>query len=101
MQSLLMARKNELKTEEHLKSIADRENGRLKQENSRLDAELAKLKEKRNQNEVTSFNLTEIIIMERFDRKKFVQVENKKKVVFIISLRVCFFKNEEIFKLFI
>lgn len=46
--SLLNARKNELTTEEHLKSIAEREAGRLKQENSRIVGELSKLKEKRN-----------------------------------------------------
>ena len=50
-QNLLQARKNELRTEEHLKQIADRENGRLKQENTRLEDDLAKMKEKRNMNE--------------------------------------------------
>ncbi|CAF0859941.1 unnamed protein product [Brachionus calyciflorus] len=47
-QNLLNARKNELITESHLKSIAERENGRLNQENQRLAQELAKIKEKRN-----------------------------------------------------
>ena len=50
-QNLLQARKNELRTEEHLKQIADRENGRLKQENTRLEDDLAMMKEKRNMNE--------------------------------------------------
>jgi hypothetical protein len=48
---LLNARKKELSTEEHLKSIAERENGRLFQENQRLMFELTKLKEKRNMHE--------------------------------------------------
>ncbi len=48
-----MARKKELQTEEHLRAIAERENGRLTQENDRLDHDLSKIKEKRNQNEVS------------------------------------------------
>jgi coiled-coil domain-containing protein 39 len=52
-QNLFNARKNELQTEDHLRSIAERENGRLMQENQRLLKELAKLEEKRNANEVT------------------------------------------------
>ena len=51
LQSLLNARKNELKTEEHLKQIAEREAGRLSQENHNLEQQLNKLKEKRNMNE--------------------------------------------------
>lgn len=51
-QSLLQARKNELKTEDHLRSIAERENGRLVQENQRLISQLEKLKETRNAHEV-------------------------------------------------
>ena len=50
-QHLLNARKNELKTEQHLKSIADREIGRLSQENRRLEDQLGKLKDKRNGHE--------------------------------------------------
>lgn len=49
---MLQARKNEHKTEEHLKSIAERENGRLVQENQILMSELEKLKETRNAHEV-------------------------------------------------
>lgn len=49
---MLNARKNELSTENHLKSIAERENGRLNQENQRLVQELSKIKEKRNLCEV-------------------------------------------------
>lgn len=48
------ARRNELETENHLKSIADRENGRLNQENERLENQLDKLKEKRNLHEVSN-----------------------------------------------
>lgn len=51
-QKLLEARRNELQTENHLKSIAEREKGRLWQENERLENELEKLKEKRNMHEV-------------------------------------------------
>lgn len=42
-------------TENHLKSIAERENGRLNQENQRLVYELGKIKEKRNLCEVDIF----------------------------------------------
>jgi hypothetical protein len=55
---LLEARKNELETENHLKSIAERENGRLLQENLQLINQLDKLKEKRNlheANKISSF----------------------------------------------
>ena len=52
LKNLLIARKNELTTEDHLKSLAEREAGRLKQENQRLEYELQKLKEKRNTCEV-------------------------------------------------
>ena len=51
-QRLLEARRNELATENHLKAIAERENGRLYQENERLENQLEKLKEKRNLHEV-------------------------------------------------
>jgi hypothetical protein len=50
----LDARNKELQTEDHLRSIAERENGRLNQENIRLEKELIKLKEKRNTQEVGS-----------------------------------------------
>lgn len=46
------ARKKEITTEKHLKSIGEREAGRLKQENQRLAFELQKLKDKRNTCEV-------------------------------------------------
>jgi hypothetical protein len=52
LKALLDARNKELKTEEHLVSIAEREKGRLNQENQRLQKEFAKLKEKRNTHEV-------------------------------------------------
>lgn len=51
---MLQARKHEHKTEEHFKSVAERENGRLAQENQKLIAQLEKLKDKRNTNEVNS-----------------------------------------------
>jgi hypothetical protein len=51
----LEARNKELKTEEHLVSIAEREKGRLNQENQRLLKEFGKLKEKRNTHEVYSY----------------------------------------------
>ncbi len=50
--NLLSARKHELETEEHLRAIAEREAGRLNQENQRLTQQLEKLKEKRNIHEV-------------------------------------------------
>ena len=52
MKNLLVARKHELETEDHLRSIAERESGRLSQENQRLKDQLAKLKDKRNIHEV-------------------------------------------------
>ena len=48
----MSARKHELETEEHLRAIAEREAGRLNQENQRLTQQLEKLKEKRNIHEV-------------------------------------------------
>ena len=55
--NLLRARKHEHKTEEHLKSIAERENGRLIQENQKLVKQIEDLKEKLNSNEVKIFSL--------------------------------------------
>ncbi len=52
---MLTARKHELETEEHLRAIAERESGRLNQENQRLAQQLEKLKEKRNIHEVSNF----------------------------------------------
>lgn len=49
---MLNARKKEINTEKHLKSIGERESGRLRQENQRLEYELQKLKDKRNTCEV-------------------------------------------------
>ena len=64
-QRLLEARKNELTTENHLNSIAERERGRLEQENMRLAAELDKLNEKRNLHENEIF-----IANQQFDSMK-------------------------------
>jgi hypothetical protein len=46
------ARKNEIETEQHLQKVAEREEGRLKQEITRLGKENEELKEKRNIYEV-------------------------------------------------
>lgn len=64
-QRLLEARKNELSTENHLKAIAEREKGRLWQENERLETELDNLKEKRNMHENEIF-----IANQQFDSMK-------------------------------
>uniref|UniRef100_H2YPA3 Coiled-coil domain-containing protein 39 n=1 Tax=Ciona savignyi TaxID=51511 RepID=H2YPA3_CIOSA len=45
---LINAHTREVETEEHLNAIAEREDGRLKQEIIRLDKELHKMREKRN-----------------------------------------------------
>ena len=47
------ARKGEIETEEHMKKIAEREEGRLRHEIQRLQRELDDLKEKRNVYEVS------------------------------------------------
>ena len=46
------SKRKEIETEEHTKTVAEREYGRIEQENQRLVQELAKLKEKRNIHEV-------------------------------------------------
>ncbi len=86
-QSLLMARKKEMQTEEHLRAIADRENGRLKQENERLDTELSKLKEKRNQNEVSVPGLILLLRIEDDlnENKKKKKLENRMRSSWRIS----------------
>lgn len=52
IQGLVTARGKEAGTEEHLFKIAQREEGRLKQEISRLIKEMDDLKEKKNNSEV-------------------------------------------------
>lgn len=52
-QGLVNARKNEVETESHLLKIAEREEGRLKQEINRLQKEHDELKERRNIHEVS------------------------------------------------
>ena len=51
-QGLVSARKKEVETESHLLTIAEREEGRLKQEIKKLEKELEDLKEKKNVFEV-------------------------------------------------
>ncbi len=51
-QGLVDARKKEIETEEHLKKIAEREEGRLKQEVLKLQREIDELKERKNVHEV-------------------------------------------------
>ena len=52
-QGLVSARKKEVETESHLLTIAEREEGRLKQEIKKLEKELEDLKEKKNVFEVS------------------------------------------------
>ena len=51
-QGLVNARKKEVETESHLLTIAEREEGRLKQEIQKLTKEVEDLKEKKNAFEV-------------------------------------------------
>ena len=54
LQGLVGARKKEIQTEEHLKKIAEREEGRLEQEVQRLQREMEELKERKNIYEVNA-----------------------------------------------
>ncbi|XP_065888087.1 coiled-coil domain-containing protein 39-like [Dysidea avara] len=54
-QGIYGARKRDLETEEHMKQIAEREQGRLKSEIQRLDNEIADLKDKMNSFENNCF----------------------------------------------
>ena len=47
------ARRKEIETEQHLQKVAEREEGRLKQEILRLEMEYEELKEKKNIYEVS------------------------------------------------
>ncbi|GFO22705.1 coiled-coil domain-containing protein 39 [Plakobranchus ocellatus] len=58
-QSLVGARGKEAETEEHLLKIAEREEGRLKQEIARLKKEMDELKEKKNSYENNIFKQTQ------------------------------------------
>ncbi|CAH1781534.1 unnamed protein product [Owenia fusiformis] len=58
-QGLVNARKNEAETEDHMRKIAEREEGRLTQEVKRLERDLEDLKEKRNIFENNIFKQTE------------------------------------------
>ena len=53
---LVGARKKEIETEDHLKKIAEREEGRLEQEIQRLQNEMDELKERKNIYEVDNRN---------------------------------------------
>ena len=52
LQGLVDARKKEIETEQHLKRIAEREEGRLEQEVQKLQKEMDELKERKNIYEV-------------------------------------------------
>lgn len=56
LQGLTNARKKEIDTENHMLMIAQREEGRLKQEVRKLEKELEEFKEKKNVFEVLFFN---------------------------------------------
>lgn len=58
-QSLCRARENEIESEEHFKTLTEREIGRLKQEIHRLENELVSLNEKRNSQENNIFKATQ------------------------------------------
>lgn len=58
-QGLVSARKKEVETESHLLTIAEREEGRLKQEITKLEKELEDLKEKKNVFENNIFKQTQ------------------------------------------
>eukprot|EP00058_Branchiostoma_floridae_P007967 XP_002593455.1 hypothetical protein BRAFLDRAFT_119531 [Branchiostoma floridae] len=58
-QGLCRARDNEIETEDHMKQIADREEGRLGQEITRLENEKTELLEKKNVFENTIFRQTQ------------------------------------------
>ncbi|KAM9316555.1 coiled-coil domain-containing protein 39 [Gastrophryne carolinensis] len=58
-QSLCRAKEKEIVSEEHFKTLADREIGRLKQEIQRLENELVSLREKKNNQENNIFKATQ------------------------------------------
>ncbi|XP_043926116.1 coiled-coil domain-containing protein 39 [Protopterus annectens] len=58
-QSLCRAREKETETEEHFKSLSEREMGRLKQEIKRLEHEIISLREKKNMQENNIFRATQ------------------------------------------
>ncbi|XP_077785874.1 coiled-coil domain-containing protein 39 [Podarcis muralis] len=58
-QSLFRARQNEIETEQHFKSLAEREVGRLKSEIQRLENEMVSLREKKNSQENNIFKVTQ------------------------------------------
>lgn len=68
-QGLVGARKKEIETESHLLTIAEREEGRLKQEINKLEKEIEELKERKNVFEVINVKLVqncEVLILEMF-----------------------------------
>ena len=61
------ARKHEIDTEQHLQKIAEREEGRLRQEILRLSKENEELKEKRNIYEVFTCESDTTIFITKID----------------------------------
>ncbi|KAM4771742.1 coiled-coil domain-containing protein 39 [Rhinophrynus dorsalis] len=58
-QSLCRAREKEIGSEDHFKTLSEREIGRLKQEIQRLENELVSLREKKNSQENNIFRMTQ------------------------------------------
>ena len=67
----MVARTNEIETEDHLLKIADREEGRLNQEINRIQKEMEELKEQKNIYEVhrptlISMQMVKLVSMYQF-----------------------------------
>ena len=59
----MVARTNEIETEDHLLKIADREEGRLNQEINRIQKEMEELKEQKNIYEVQRPTLISMLLV--------------------------------------
>ena len=59
----MVARTNEIETEDHLLKIADREEGRLNQEINRIQKEMEELKEQKNIYEVHRPTLISMLLV--------------------------------------